>query len=298
MRAPFGHIALVLCFFCSLAAGQDATTNPTEPQGLEFLPGAPLLPPLTANQQEPHVGLRKEIGSSRLKLDIGGSLDLLGYALDPDRSAQLRFGADFFTCALTTSFAGNRLQVDAVDGFFGGHIVYRAKAEKSALALRLRILHLSAHMVDGHIDPATETWRDNREPIPFTRDFGELMAAYSFSAGPIHVMPYAGLSYATLVRPEEINRWGALGGVEMNSGESTGRVFGKPFELYLADNLTVAGIPEWVGSNVFEVGAKFGTWEGSGMRVYLNYASGLELFSQYYNVRSNTWGIGFAFDVR
>jgi hypothetical protein len=111
-------------------------------------------------------------------------------------------------------------------------------------------------------------------------------------------MPYAGVSYATLVRPSTINRWGGLGGVEVNSGNLIGRVFGKPFELYLADNLTVAGIPQWVGTNVFEVGTKFGSWVGSGVRLYINYASGLELFSQYYDVHNSKWGVGFAFDVR
>ncbi len=297
MRASL-HIILVLCLYGSMAVGQDKSTNPTEVQGFEFLPGAPLLPPLIANHQEPRLGVRKEIGTSRLKLDIGGSLDLLGYAFDDQRSRQLRLGVDFFTYALTTSFEEHRLQVDAVDGFFGGHLVYRAGGEHSAVAMRLRILHLSAHMVDGHVDPATGTWRDGRAPIPFTRDFAELGAFFSFSAGPIAIMPYAGISYATLVRPSTINRWGGLGGVELNSGEWPGRAFGNPFELYVADNLSIAGVPEWIGTNIFEVGMKFGRWEGNGIRFYVNNASGLELFSQYYDVRNSRWGVGFAFDVR
>ena len=292
------HIALLLFLFGPVAAGQETLTTPTEVQGFEFLPGAPLLPPLIANHQEPRTGVRMEFGTTRLKLDIGSALDFLGYAFDERQSKQLRLGADFFTYALTTSFEGHRLQVDAVDGFFGGHIVYRSDGDRSALSLRLRILHLSAHMVDGHIDPATDTWIDGRAPIPFTRDFGELLAAYSFSAGPMKIMPYAAVSYATLVRPAEINRWGGLCGVEMNSGELAGKVFGKSFEFYLADNLTMAGIPEWVGTNIFEAGVKFGRWESSGIRLYINYASGLELFSQYYDMHSSTWGVGFAFDVR
>jgi hypothetical protein len=292
------HIVLLLCLVGSIAHGQEKAPAPPDAQGFEFLPGTPALPPLIANPQEPRTGVRKEIGTSRLKLDIGSSLDLLGYSFDGQRKKQLRFGVDFFTYALTTSAEEYRLQVDAVDGFFGGHIVYRADADQSAFGLRLRIMHLSAHFVDGHIDPETGTWRDNRAPLPFTRDFGELLGFYWFSVGPVSVMPYAGFSYATLRRPTEINRWGGLAGVETNSGESLGRVFGKPFELYLADNISVAGIPEWVGTNIFEVGMKFGRWEGSGLRLYVNYASGLELFSQYYDIRNSKWGVGFAFDVR
>jgi hypothetical protein len=298
MRTSSAHIACLLCLFCSIATGQVATFGPTDAAGFEFLPGAPIVPPLIANHQEPRVGVRIEIGTNRLKLDIGSSLDMLGYSFDGERKKQLRFGADFFTYALTTNFQDHRLQVDAVDGFFGGHIVYRTDEERSALVLRLRILHLSAHMVDGHFDNEAGTWRDGREPIPFTRDFGELLATYSFPAGAVSIMPYIGTSYATLVRPSDMKRWGGLCGVEMNSGDAFGKVFGKPFELYLADNFTLAGIPAWVGTNIFEVGTKFGSWEGSGIRLYLNYASGMELFSQYYNVRNSKWGIGFAFDVR
>jgi len=291
------HIVLLLYLFGSVAIGQDNPINSTEAQGFEFLPGPLLMPPLLANHQEPRVGVRKEIGTSRLKLDIGSSLDLLGYSFDERHMKQLRFGADFFTYALTTSAQGLRLQVDAVDGFFGGHIAYRSEGDQSAFGLRLRILHLSAHLVDGHVDPETGEWRDGRAPLPFTRDFGELLASYTFSPGPLKLMTYAGVSYATLVRPAEIARWGGLCGVEMNSGELFGRLFEKPFALYATDNLAIAGIPEYVGTNIFELGAKFGHWQGSGIRLYLNYASGLELFSQYYDVHNSKWGIGFAFDV-
>lgn len=297
MRVSF-HIILLLCLFGPVAIGQETPITPTERQGFEFLPGSPALAPLIANPQEPRAGLRMEFGTTRLKLDIGSSLDFLGFTFNRQGSKQLRLGVDFFTYALTTSFRDYRLQVDAVDGFFGGHFVYRADGDRSSLALRLRILHLSAHMVDGHIDPVTKTWRDKRAPIAFTRDFGELLVSYFFPAGRLRFMPYAGVSYATLVRPTEIKRWGGLCGFEANSGELTGKVLGKPFELYAADNLTVAGIPEWIGTNIVEVGVKFGRWESSGIRVYLDYTSGLEVFSEYYDVRNDSWGVGFAFDIR
>jgi hypothetical protein len=297
MRAPV-HIVCLLLLLGPFAAGQELPESPTDTRGFEFLPGSPILPPLIANPQEPRVGLRKEIGTSRLKLDIGSALDLLGYAFDNERKQQLRFGADFFTYALTTNAQGFRLQVDAVDGFFGGHIVYRGETESAAYGARLRLMHLSAHLVDGHVNPATGTWVNNQAPLPFTRDFVELIGFYSCTLGPVAVMPYAGFSYAALIRPSTIKRWGGIGGIEVNSGEAFGKVFGKPFECYLADNFTLTGVPEWVGTNVFEFGTKFGRWEGSGIRLYVNYVSGLELFSQYYNVHNSKWGIGFAFDVR
>lgn len=288
---------LLFGLFLPDAAGRDKPLDSTAVRGFEFLPGKPAQGPPIANPQEPRAGVRKEIGTSRLKLDLGSSIDLLGFTFDEGRSRQIRFGADFFATALTTSAQGLRLQVDAVDGFFGGHVAYTAEHERSMFGLRLRIMHLSAHFVDGHIDVRTGTWRDGKEPIPFTRDFGELLGSYTFAAGPLDTRVYTGFSYATLVRPVVIKRWNTLHGVELSSAELFGPAFGRPFSLYIADNLTLVGVPEYVGTNVLEFGGKFGPWNGTGIRLYLNYASGLELFSQYFNVRNDRWGIGFAFDV-
>jgi hypothetical protein len=116
----------------------------TQQSRFTFLPGKLLLQPLTAYYQEPRVGLRKEMGNSRMKLDIGSSLDILEYSFSADSSKMLRLGADLFTYALTTNSEGFRLQVDAVDGFFGGHIVFQAGEERSRLSVRFRYLHLSA----------------------------------------------------------------------------------------------------------------------------------------------------------
>ena len=42
-----------------------------------FLPGAALLLPFPASPEEPRTGIRKEIGTSRMTLSIGGQLDLV-----------------------------------------------------------------------------------------------------------------------------------------------------------------------------------------------------------------------------
>ena len=262
----------------------------------EFLPAGTLFKPLVANPQEPRVGVRKEIGSSRLKLDIGSMVDLVQFTADGTGTLQFRMGADFFTYALTTSAQGLRLQVDAVDGFFGGHILLRSGNSQRNLTLRLRLFHLSAHLIDGHFDNATGQWKDGRLPIPFTRDSGELLAAYLFPAAGFSTLIYSGVNYATLVRPSDVQRIMSLHGVEIRTSDGFATVFGKPFCLYAAYNLTFTGVPSYVGTNVIEAGAKFGNWEGIGLKFYVNYASGLEFFSQYYNVRRSMWGTGFTID--
>jgi hypothetical protein len=264
---------------------------------VRFLPESLLVPPFAAHYQEPRTGLRKEIATSRMKLDIGSTIDVVHIALSDDDRTRLSVGIDFFTYALTTSSEGLRLQVDAVDGFFGGHVAYRADFEHTSLALRLRLLHLSAHLIDGHYDIAQKAWKDGRDPIPFTKDFGEITAAYEWGMGGLRWMGYGGLAYATLIRPAGIERVSTLQGIQVRTGDMGGTAFGKPVTFYVADNLTLVGIPEYVGTNNVEMGVKFGRWDGRGVRLYVSYWSGLEVFSQYYDVRRNHWGAGFAYDV-
>lgn len=260
-----------------------------------FLPGRILVLPFTANHQEPRVGIRKQIGSSRLKLDIGSTLDVVEYTISNEKRKKLRAGIDFFTYALSTSANGLRLQIDAVDGFFGGHVSYQALDENNLFALRLRLLHLSAHFIDGHYDNSTGTWKNGIAPIPFTKDFGELIGCYEVRMSTFACLIYSGISYSTLIRPSSIERISTIHGVEAHTTGET--IFGKPCNWFIADNITLVGIPSYVGTNNFEAGIKLGEWAGSGMRIYLSYFSGLTVFSQYYNIRENHWGAGFAFDV-
>lgn len=269
----------------------------TDRATVQFLPGGTLFKPIVANPQEPRVGVRKEMGSSRLKLDIGSMLDFVQIPVNASGTTNVRIGADLFTYALTTSAQGLRLQVDAVDGFFGGHIVMRADQESGSLALRLRLMHLSAHLIDGHFDNATGQWKNGQLPIPFTKDFGELVGAYTFPLCSMPLMLYSGLGYATLVRPTDVQRLMSLHGFEIRTPDSFATVLGKPFSLYAAYNLTLTGVPAYVGTNVVEAGIKFGGWDEIGVKFFINYASGLEFFSQYYNVRRSMGGIGFTLDV-
>lgn len=268
--------------------------NGQEDSRFTFLPGPVAIPPLTASYQEPRVGVRKETATSRLKLDIGSTLDMLEYRID--KGKEFRLGVDFFLYALTTNAQGLRLQVDAADGYFGGHVTYRAEEAGDVFALRLRLLHLSAHFLDGHFDNGTGQWRDGRSPLPFTRDFGELLCRYEWGASSIVFLVYSGISYATLVRPVEIERVATLHGVEAHTASLTGPVFMRPCNAYIAVNLSLTGIPAYVGTTSVETGFKFGEWSGNGLRLYLSFYNGLSVFSQYYDVRESQWGVGFAID--
>lgn len=282
---------MAACFFALPALGQSPGDPP--PPGFVFLPGSIQFLPLSANEQEPRVGVRKEAGSSRMKLDIGSAVDLFGWVV---AGGEFRAGAEFFTYALTTSANRLRLQVDAVDGYFGGRFTFAATTPQRTSALRLRLLHQSGHLIDGHWDYTAGFWRDGKLPVPYTRDFCELTGALGWRGDDLAVTLYTGVSYAWLARPDDLARWSTLHGVELRTTGLTGTALGKPFALYAADHLSVTGIPQYHVTMNLEAGAKFGAWDGTGIKVYGSYRSGLELFSQYFSSRRSFWGVGFALD--
>jgi hypothetical protein len=232
-----------------------------------------------------------------MTLSIGGQIDLVEWHPASDSGARMRAGAQLFTYALTTSYQGLRLQLDAVDGYFGGYVVYEQSGPASIVTLRFRILHLSSHMLDGNYNLASGQWKDGRAPLPLSRDFGELIGAYTWPGNGWEVMLYSGFSYATLVRPSGLMRWNTLHGVVGHTSAWPGHVFGKPASLYLSDHFTLAGLSSLKGTNTLEFGLKMGEWDGNGVKVYCSYHSGLEIFHQYFDVRREDWGLGIAFDI-
>jgi len=261
----------------------------------EFLPDGRIDAPIVANPQEARIGLRKEIGSSRMKLDIGGTLDLVEARFSP--GMRVRFGVSFFTYALTTSRQGLRLQVDAADGFFGGYLILHQQVGTSSVQARLRVLHLSSHFVDGHYDLSSGQWINGKGPVPMTKDFGELTGSFSTTLSPFALMVYTGIGYAALVRPDQLRRGSGMFGMEGRTTEEQCTAFSRPLIGYCAYHLSVVGIPSYVGSSTFESGIKFGRWAGPGVRLFVSYQSGLEVFGQYFDSHRGTWNLGFTFDM-
>ncbi len=288
---------LLLLLLTVLSTGWTQSPNTTAVGTFEFLPGKTLFAPLTANPVEPRIGIRKEMASTRMKLDMGGSLDFLQYTFGGSGSARLSLGAEIFSFGLTTSAQGFRLQVDAIDGFYGGHILFRLDDGPRVYVARLRLIHHSAHLVDGHWSNDSLHWLNGKSPVATTQDMAELLGAVVLPVAGMPLRVYSGLSYATLVRPLAIERLSSLHGLELNSGDRLGTAFGKPWEAYAAFNLTFLGIPEYIGTSVAEAGIKLGAWDGAGLKLYVNYASGLEFYGQYFNERQKAWGAGFTIDV-
>ena len=247
-----------------------------------WFPAGSLFPPFFANHEEPRMGIQQEIGSSRMKVGIGNSMDVLEYVKADDT---VRVSILFFAYALANDYRGFRLKIDASDGFFGVGFSYHTSAPWS---VRFRILHLSAHLVDGHYNDETDAWRDGLEPFPFSRNYGELIGSYSTALGRYSLRLYAGASYAAIVKPKDIRKWTGIAGWELRTPGST--------HGYIAHHFYLMGTPTFIGSNALEAGVKFGEWTGRGARLFLVYQNGWDNFGEYYNVRREAVSAGFSFD--
>jgi hypothetical protein len=282
---------LSLPFFFLLVP--EALSQTDTSAGFRINPPGLNVAPLKANIEEPRIGVFKFLDAAQMKVDIGNSIDVAGYS-DPGSALKVTAGIDFMAYAFTTGAQGLRLQIDAIDGFFGGNVSLSKAVGTQTLQLRLRILHHSAHFVDGHYDETTGTWIDNRAPVPYTRDFGELAGAYLVEKDDLTLRPYAGIGYATLIRPAEFNRFSCLAGVELAFG--TGTIAGEKLNIYGAYNVSLEGTPEFIASQQIQAGAKLGDFYGKGPSLYLAYYTGNHMFGEYYGERLTTTGLGFTVD--
>ena len=238
--------------------------------------------PLFANREEPTVGIVQHLGATRLDVGIGNAMDIVSWE---GTDNTLGCGIDFFAYALAENISGYQLKIAAADGFFGLHVSFSAS---DSWQLRFRALHFSAHLVDGLYDPEGNTWKGGKEPIPFSRNFGEVVVAHLWGNTVLKGRVYAGFAVAPWVKPVAIRSWSCLAGVELH-----GSVEGQP---YLAYNISLLGVPSYIATNTVQAGVKFGTWYGKGLRLFVTYQNGLDPFGQYYDVRVNYAGVGFCFD--
>ena len=278
---PARTVAVLIGGFCILFSFWPANAQDGVPTSHWFPPGTGFTP-LFANHEEPRMGIAQEIGTSRMKVAIGNAVDAYEHRWGTDT---LRVSALFFAYALANDHRGYRLKIDAADGFFGlGLSLHGA----SAWSFRFRVLHLSAHMVDGHYNDELGMWRDGNDPFPFSRNYAEVIAAYHHRWGEWLLRPYAGFTYAPIVKPVTIRKWTLLGGWEIHAP-------GSP-HIYAAHHFTLMGTPAVIGSNTIEAGVKFGRWNAKGVRLFLTYQNGWDNFGEYYNIRREAIAAGFAFD--
>lgn len=260
------------------------------PDGLNFLP-------LRANSQEAKIGVLYYPENANLKVDIGNTMDLLSFQF-PESKSKLNFGIEFMAYASVIGYEQLRLQIDAVDGFFGGNATYTQPLDDNLLSFRFRFIHNSAHLVDGNywVHPYPRDWTKPGGPIAFTRDFAELIAANNIHLQNYDLRYYGGAAFSLRIRPSTLKRFSALAGFEIHSDKIIGKLFDKPVNVFLAHNINYAGLPDYTFTNQSQLGVKFGNWESKGILFYFSFYSGNNMFSEYFDERIDKVAFGFAVD--
>jgi hypothetical protein len=263
-------------------------------KSFEFFPGGLNFPSLKANNQEAKIGLFFYSKNNNMKIDIGNNIDVLGFRLSKNK--KLTMGMEFMAYALSTSYSGKRLQINAIDGLFGGNLSYSVQGDSNMILMRLRIIHNSAHLVDGAWDESKGKWIDNYEPVPFAKDFVEYTFAYECNSDFFNLKSYAGLSYNFLIRPADIKRLNIHAGFELALTKLLGPLLGQDENVFLAHHFILGGTDKFGGNNNSMLGIKFGDWQGKGLLVYLSYYTGFDLFDVYYKRKVKRFGVGFSID--
>lgn len=262
----------------------------------EFLPSSINFLPLRANFEEGRIGTQLFLDNGDLKVDFGATMDIFNFRF-PIEKSNLSVGIEFMAFALATSYSDRRLQIDAADGFFGGHLTYSKNLVNGRALVRFRIIHNSAHLVDGHYDLSTSRWINNREPLPFTRDFGELTAARELKLQSWLLRFYSSIDYAAFIRPDEIQRYSFASGFELSSDKLINSFMSHPVNVFIAYHFVLLGTPVYTGNNNLMIGLKFGNWYKKGIVFYMSYYSGNNIFHEYFKNRMSRLSLGFYIDL-
>ena len=287
-------IFLILLLFCSQNYSQINDSTGTEfvflPSGLNFMP-------LKAGIDEAKMGLLYYPSTKNMKVDIGNSFDVFSFQF-PESRSELSVGAEFMAYAYVTSFLQYRLQIDAIDGFFGGNVTYSKKEDEGRLVARFRYIHSSAHLVDGHWDAVNGVWRYGDKPAAYGNNYGEILLAKEDDVLRGSLLYYGGTAMSTGKNTggRDLKRFAYKAGLQFQQEDLIGKILGRSESVFAAVNLDIKGIPEYIVNQNYMLGIKMGKWEGKGILFYLSYYNGGDVFNQYFNRRVSRFGAGFFFD--
>lgn len=261
-----------------------------------FLPSGLSFMPLRAGIDEPRMGVLYYASTKNMKIDIGNSFDILEFNFS--QNEEITVGAEFMAYAYVTNYLTYRLQIDAIDGFFGGDVIYSKKDKKGRWIGRFRYIHHSAHLVDGHWDSKTNSWLDNITPSVFGNNYGGFLFVRQSSFFNYSWRLYGGMSISTGKKTgyKILDKLAYKTGVEFAIKDVFGTFLNKDENIFTAVNFDVIGIPEYIVNQHYIIGLKFGNWNGKGISFYLSYYNGGDVFSQYFQKRVSRFGIGFTFD--
>ncbi|MDT8325679.1 MAG: DUF1207 domain-containing protein [Bacteroidota bacterium] len=277
MKTP---VTLLLCIL--------AVTPPVFSQSIPLVDSRLLFPPLIAHHLEPRVGMSRLVEEERLRLDIGNSIDVQRWEDGLD-GMTVAAGVDFFTWTSLRQEKDFHFPVDAVDYLFGLYAsVRRDITDESSVSARLRLSHISAHLVDGSYLKEEQRWRDGQLPRVYSREFIDLVVAFEYRDW---LRAYGGGKYVYHVDPPGLGRWTPQAGLEA----AWLRVLDAPLHAYLAVDARMLDVNGWDAAVNVQAGVKVGAWRGTGVDLFVAYYHGMSQHGEYYDMMWSYWGPGINF---
>jgi hypothetical protein len=165
--------------------------------------------------------------------------------------------------------------VEAVDYLFGLNIGYKRVMHNFSFGARVRLSHISAHLVDGNYNKTLNGWRDGHYPRVYSREFIEALAYVKYK----RLRVYGGITYLYHVDPAEIKK----DNYQIGFDYYLNKFFGRNIAPFIGYDLKLVHLSEYTGNNSFTAGVKFGKIEGKGLSITFNYYSGYSIHGEYYD---------------
>lgn len=307
-QIPFHRIAILLLAGAALlqpSSGWGQTSDNSVPSSGNV--AAPF-----AGKYEARVGSSYEPSHKKLRLDIGTSIDLLHWGGGDDRprgdedhsdplvpsipTSRFSLGTDFFTWTRLRSTGTFKFPVEAVDYYFG--INGAVSMESGPISdLRLRIAHISAHLVDG--DPSFTS--PVQQYMTYSREFADLMVGIGTTSmrwrarhRDVVVRPYVGAMWLFHTIPDTLGRITPYAGVDGFWQPMPATPLSLKFGYEARLNTELAPI----GEHLLRLGVKFGApaERANGVLIEGSYYAGHSPYGQHFSEREHFWSLGFAVD--
>jgi hypothetical protein len=303
-------MAMAICAACGLCSfgwtthvfAQDASSGQHIPSTAAVSPSlvwsrSLLFRPLRANVFEPRVGAMYQSPDARLRLDIGNSLDIVAVRLS--ERVECRLGADFFTYTRLRSEVNFRFPVETTDFFFGlNGSIYAGLTNELAVSGRLRVAHISAHLVDG-IPTFLQTF-------VYSREFVDAVAALEWHTQRTTWRGYVGANVLFHTIPEAFGAVTPEFGVDVMDYSTTYNLLGiswiglcAGYDLKLPTIATITnGVTSAATSAVHaaQAGLRFGEPNATGVFVGAYWYEGKSLHGLFYDKRDSYVALGFQLD--
>ena len=280
-----------------------------------WLPERRLVPALLADPLEPGSGVHKHVGTDRIEARVGVLRDLVRYDGRPVLGVRrasagvsgqavmlLRLRQYGEKSPLAFPFGFRRLvdfPLDTGDYTFGLYASTERDVGRTVTArARLAVVHVSSHLGDGRYDPATDTWRDGREPIDYSRNYFQLLL--DGAHGPSGLRAYVAPSVLTYHSP--VN---GPSGAEATPGafvqggmEWRGPGFGPRRLLHGFAAADVRTFPRLTGTRArtgasYAAGLRVGAWGRRGLDLQATRYAGASWRGQFYGLAERSWALGF-----